>query len=290
MTGDDTARELIPIGPRPAEFVNHRSIRQRSIGSSSGDNNLRTLPECSNNRASPEVDVRTHDPVSNRVEFLTALHVIESDSTLLKCIEAPEYIIALHDPYPEALNAEFSCNIKNRISTALRIYSAAVRHNLNVLLNASRENRFHQRDEVLRVSQLRILHFLLLHDGHRDFSQVVHHHVVDGAFVDLIDGSIGQITPKTLTARDSDLFLHPSIARDQTILMCNSFSCCGSTSEGDSSMSDIALVVFGNAITSRIDFSPVKSIQILSNPNAMPPWGGAPYRKASSMNPNFFFA
>ena len=45
--------------------------------------------------------------------------------------------------------------------------------------------------------------------------------------------------------------------------------------------------VLGKAITSRIDSAPARRAQIRSQPKAMPPWGGAPYWKASSRKPNF---
>ena len=56
---------------------------------------------------------------------------------------------------------------------------------------------------------------------------------------------------------------------------------------GASSINETALAVFGNAITSRIDFMEVSNIAILSNPNAIPPCGGAPYRNAVKEKPEF---
>jgi hypothetical protein len=45
-------------------------------------------------------------------------------------------------------------------------------------------------------------------------------------------------------------------------------------------------MVLGNAITSRMDEAPVRSITRRSRPAAMPPWSGGPYLKASSRKPN----
>ena len=44
---------------------------------------------------------------------------------------------------------------------------------------------------------------------------------------------------------------------------------------------------FGKAMTSRIESVPASSAAIRSQPNAMPPCGGAPNLKASSRKPNF---
>ncbi len=47
------------------------------------------------------------------------------------------------------------------------------------------------------------------------------------------------------------------------------------------------LPVFGNAMTSRIESVPDSSAQMRSQPNAIPPCGGAPYFSPSSRKPNF---
>ena len=53
-------------------------------------------------------------------------------------------------------------------------------------------------------------------------------------------------------------------------------SCFSSTSAGASHIRSDALVVFGKAITSRIESAPASIAQTRSNPSAIPPWGGAP--------------
>ena len=56
----------------------------------------------------------------------------------------------------------------------------------------------------------------------------------------------------------------------------SSLSCTSLTSEGASERGHVALVVFGNAITSRMEASPVIIATNRSKPRAIPPWGGAP--------------
>ena len=63
-------------------------------------------------------------------------------------------------------------------------------------------------------------------------------------------------------------------------------SCSGATGAGAPVRGSEPVAVFGKAITSRIDGSPASSITIRSRPNAMPPWGGAPRRRARSRKPN----
>src|SRR6267143_118584 len=49
-----------------------------------------------------------------------------------------------------------------------------------------------------------------------------------------------------------------------------------STGEGELAIKSCAAVVFAKAMTSRIDFSPARSMTTRSIPSAMPPWGGVP--------------
>jgi tricorn protease len=70
----------------------------------------------------------------------------------------------------------------------------------------------------------------------------------------------------------------------------NSFNWRSGTVDGASHMRSVPFAVLGNAITSRIEVSPASNITNRSRPKAMPPWGGAPYSKASSKKPKRFFA
>src|SRR6267143_6289784 len=58
-----------------------------------------------------------------------------------------------------------------------------------------------------------------------------------------------------------------------------------STGEGDSAIKSWAAVVFAKAMTSRMDFSPARSMTTRSMPSAIPPWGGVPYVSASRKKP-----
>ena len=62
------------------------------------------------------------------------------------------------------------------------------------------------------------------------------------------------------------------------------------TSPGASVNRHVADAVLGNAIVSLRFVLLVSNITSLSNPNAIPPCGGAPYLNASSKKPNCSFA
>ena len=69
-------------------------------------------------------------------------------------------------------------------------------------------------------------------------------------------------------------------------LMCVSRSWRSSIGLGLPHIRSAPLWVLGNAMTSRIDDAPARSMQVRSQPIAMPPCGGGPKAKASSRNPN----
>ena len=60
-----------------------------------------------------------------------------------------------------------------------------------------------------------------------------------------------------------------------------------STIDGAAVIRQLAFVVFGKAMTSRILSVPARSMTKRSMPNAMPPWGGVPKLSASNRKPNF---
>src|SRR5207237_193203 len=65
-------------------------------------------------------------------------------------------------------------------------------------------------------------------------------------------------------------------AQDETTRIPNSSSCFGSTGDGAPAIRSCARAVLGKAITSRSDSARAMTIQMRSNPRAMPPCGGAP--------------
>src|SRR5580698_4527706 len=66
-----------------------------------------------------------------------------------------------------------------------------------------------------------------------------------------------------------------------TARILSSASCSGLTSLGASVMRSEPFCVFGKGMTSRRLSAPESSIERRSMPSAIPPWGGAPKRRAS---------
>jgi hypothetical protein len=57
--------------------------------------------------------------------------------------------------------------------------------------------------------------------------------------------------------------------------------------EGESIITSRPELFLGKAMKSRMLSAPPNREQSRSKPKAMPPWGGAPYSKASSRKPNW---
>src|SRR5439155_10079971 len=66
------------------------------------------------------------------------------------------------------------------------------------------QDPLHLRDEIRCVAACRVARFLFLQDGHRDFGEVIHHQVVDGATCHLTIRRFEPISPKPLPACDPD--------------------------------------------------------------------------------------
>src|SRR5205807_839266 len=74
------------------------------------------------------------------------------------------------------------------------------------------KNRVDDLDKILRVSRARVAQLLLLHDGHRHFRQIIHHHIIERRLarrhLHLLDRRSRQIAPKALPRRYPYFFFH----------------------------------------------------------------------------------
>ena len=73
-----------------------------------------------------------------------------------------------------------------------------------------------------------------------------------------------------------------------TVVIWSSLSCSVDIEDGVSIITSLPELFFGKAMKSLIESVPPIKEQRRSNPNAIPPCGGAPYSKASKRNPNCF--
>jgi len=97
---------------------------------------------------------------------------------------------------------------RDRLGAGVGVHPAGVGRDADVPLDDLRQDALQQRHHVTRIPHLRVAFLLLLHDGHRDFRQIVHHEIVDGAALDLPDGGLEPVPPEALSRSDADRARH----------------------------------------------------------------------------------
>ena len=83
-------------------------------------------------------------------------------------------------------------------------------------LNTRGQDSPHQRNEILRVTGIRIARLLLLHDRHRDFREIVEHQIVDWSTFNLAHGRVRKISPKALSGCNANFLFHLEFGNDAT--------------------------------------------------------------------------
>ncbi len=70
-------REPVPVAPVPAEFVDCRPQRERSVGNATGNHDPRPTVERLDDSRRTEIGVRAHDAIANRVDRFARLKMGE---------------------------------------------------------------------------------------------------------------------------------------------------------------------------------------------------------------------
>src|ERR1041384_6619465 len=152
-----------------------------------------------------EVRLRRQNLVADVVERPARVQVLELVPAREEAVEAPEEVVAGHDPDPPLTReSALARDLSDGIGAGLGIHAARVRRDLDAPLDDRGQDAFHLRDEIGRVATLRITRFLFLEDGHRHFGQIVHHQVVDRAAGHLAVRCLQPISPKALPTRDTN--------------------------------------------------------------------------------------
>ena len=103
---------------------------------------------------------------------------------------------------------QLASNLNHRIGTASNVHSTRVGSDLDVSLDARRQYSPHQRNEIFRVTGVRIAGFLFLHDRHRDFGEIVEHQIVDWSTFNLAHRCVEKISPEALSGGYAYLLFH----------------------------------------------------------------------------------
>src|SRR5688572_5807128 len=92
----------------------------------------------------------------------------------------------------------------NRRRAGGRIHPAGVGDDLDASLDDGGEHAFDRADEVPRVAHGRVALLLLLQNRHRDFGEIVEHHVVNRSALHLAPWRVEGVAPESLRGRNSD--------------------------------------------------------------------------------------
>ena len=131
-------------------------------------------------------------------------------------VQALQDVVTLHPAHTgPSPDSRPPASLHQRLGTPPGVHTPGVGDDADALAHAGREDPLHERDEVPGVPGGRIPAPLLLHDGHGDLRQVVHHQVVDGAALHLPDRGLQVVPPEALPGGDSDLlsFSHGSLCQ-----------------------------------------------------------------------------
>src|SRR5690606_15611915 len=104
--------------------------------------------------------------------------------------------------------AFLGCLCQQGVCACVRVHTAGIRNHAHTAIHDRRHNALHRTDEVACITERRVSFTLLLEDGHRDFSQIVQHQVINGAAFHLTLRCIESVAPESLAARHPDDSLH----------------------------------------------------------------------------------
>src|SRR6266850_3928076 len=133
--------------------------------------------------------------------------------------EPGEQVVTRHDSDLElALQAEATRRLVHGSRAGARIHAAGVGRDPDLPLREDRQDPLHERDEVLGIAEGGVAGLLLLHDGHRDFGEIVHHQVVHRPAGDLAIRRFQPVAPESLAGGDADGPTHraPAVQRAAT--------------------------------------------------------------------------
>src|SRR3954471_10247600 len=118
-------------------------------------------------------------------------------------IEPRQDVVARHQPDAHlAPEPELAGHIEHRFGAAAGVHPAGVAGDPNSLARDVGENALHERNEISGVSRVGVARLLLLHDGHRHFSEIIHHQIVDRDAADLPHRRLQPVAPEPLSRSD----------------------------------------------------------------------------------------
>jgi hypothetical protein len=182
--------------------VDQRRDSQGRIGDASGDDDVSPRGQSLDDGKGAEVDVGTLHTVEVVGQRSIGGHVGEGVSVLDQRRKVRQDVVAADGGHREA-ETELAHDLVDGDRTCLGVDASGVRDDLDVVLDAVRQDPPQLGDEVRRIAGLRVPRAELLHDAHRHLGQEVHREVVDPPTADELHRPSSGVTPEALTVADS---------------------------------------------------------------------------------------
>ena len=202
VAGDDTGRNLVPIGEGPAEFVDHRRDGNAGVGDPAGDDDVWFPLQRFYDWGRAKVNVRGFDPRFDVAKWLARFHVFERAALGDQLAHAVDDVVAIDDGDFD-LQAQPAGQGFDGLSAGFGVDAASIGDDPGLVLNQLGEDAFEHRQKVARVASIRIALALLLHDRHRDLGEEIHRDVIKTAAVHLPVQRFGVVAPVAAGVADS---------------------------------------------------------------------------------------
>jgi hypothetical protein len=182
----------------------HGRERQPRIGGPACDDDLCALAEGFDNRKGTEIHIGGNNPLPHRIDRLVRFHVAEFDALRKQLVDTIEYVVTVDHTDAQAADAQARGFTENGITAGKGIDTATVGDDSDIAVDDLGKDAPDLSWKIPCIAEFGIAQFLFLHDGHGDFSEEVHHEVIDGTACHLVIRSIDEITPESLAAGDAN--------------------------------------------------------------------------------------
>jgi len=206
VAGETARGEPVVVGRPPAELVDQRPELDRAVDAAPGDHHLRTAIQRLRDRERAEIGVRACHAGGKRRAAPQVAHAARAEDFDLR-----QQIVALddRDRKPDARRLG---NLRHRCGTGGRVQAARVADHPDPLRrDLAHHAAHHDRREVGRIAERRILLPGAREDRHRQLGQIVEHQVLDASVAHELRRADARVAPETGCASDAHrLRTHPS--------------------------------------------------------------------------------
>ncbi len=197
MSRHAAAGQAVPIVPFPAELVDRRPERQRSVGHAAGHHELGVALQGLDDGPGSQINVGADDWFFEFRQRLAGVEVFQSAAGLLQRGQRGQEIVAAHDADRQMTQTGATEHAGRLRCAAGRIHAAGIRHDAQLRLGGQhRRQRREHGEEIGRVAGAGVLLALPGQDRERQLGQVLERQVVDFGRFDQAARSIDVVPQK----------------------------------------------------------------------------------------------